>query len=157
MIRDALGARRPSIADRPTYQWENPRGGALSLRLFGRLGRDELRRVIDAMMDRVRSPRDLVCIDFEEVEHMDYRALPEFAAALARQRNRGASIWFVGLSPYLRCLFQVAGEGPLSRQLEWRSAAESETPMFSSRGRVPGAGEHVAARAAAWGTTETIH
>ena len=125
MIRDTFGAGRSGAADRPTYQWESPRGGALALRLFGRLGRGELRRVVDALADRVRSPRDLVCIDFEEVQHLDYRALSEFAAALARQRDRGASIWFVGLNPYLRCLFQVAGQGPLARQLEWRPATET--------------------------------
>jgi anti-anti-sigma regulatory factor len=157
VIRDALGARRPGIAARPTYQWEAPRSGVQTLRLFGRLGRGELRRVVDAVTERGRSPREHVCIDFEEVEHLDYRALPEFSAALARQRDRGASIWFVGLNPYLRCLFQVAGEGPLSRQLEWRSAAEPDAPSYSGHGPSPGAGDDGAARAAAWSATETIH
>jgi len=124
------------------------------LRLFGRLGARELQHVVDAVVERARSPRDLVCIVFEDVEHLDYRALSGFAEALARHRNRGASIWFVGLSPYLRCLFQVAGQGPLARQLEWRAAEDPEPPLVdhggearagASRGRI------------AWGTFETVH
>jgi anti-anti-sigma regulatory factor len=121
-----LAPRRSLATVRPTYQWESPRGGALAIRLFGALGRSELRRVVDALAERVRSPRDLVCLDFEEVEHLDYRALPEFVAALARHRDRGASVWLVGLHPYLRCLFQVAGQGPIARQLEWEPASERD-------------------------------
>jgi anti-anti-sigma regulatory factor len=121
---------RPGSATRPTYEWESPRGGGITLKLYGTLGRHELRRVVDAVLERTQSPRGLLAVDFEEVAHLDYRALPEFAAALGRQRDRGASIWLVGLNPYLRCLFQVAGQGPLARQLEW---------------------------GAAWSTTETIH
>jgi ABC-type transporter Mla MlaB component len=125
LIRTLAPSRSLSAA-RPTYQWENPRGGALEIRLFGTLGRSELRRVVDALVERVRSPRDLVCLDFEEVEHLDYRAIPEFVAALMRHRERGASLWLVGLHPYLRCLFQVAGQGPLARQLEWQPAGEPD-------------------------------
>jgi ABC-type transporter Mla MlaB component len=107
--------------DRPTYQWEPARGrGPAVLRLFGILGQRELARVLDALLTRCPSPRDLVCIDFEEVDHLDYRALPEFANVLFAQRDRGSSIWLVGLSPYLRALFQVAGQGPVLGRLEWR-------------------------------------
>src|SRR6266852_314395 len=58
------------------------------------------------------SPRDFIRVEFEDVDHLDYRALPEFTAALQRLRDRGASLWFVGLSPYVRALFHVAGQGP---------------------------------------------
>ena len=107
--------------DRPTYQWEAGRGnGPTELRLFGVLGQRELARIVDSLLTRCRSPRELVCIDFEEVDHLDYRALPEFASALLGQRDRGCAVWLVGLSPYLRALFQVAGQGPVLGRLEWR-------------------------------------
>jgi ABC-type transporter Mla MlaB component len=113
---------RPSV-ERPTCQWEPARNsGPAELRLFGLLRRRDLALVVDLLQRRCRSPRDLVCVDFEEVEHADYRALPEFARSLLLQRDRGASIWVVGLSPYLRALFQVAGQGPALAKLEWRES-----------------------------------
>ena len=111
---------RPHV-ERPTYQWEPARGsGPAELRLFGVLGRRDLALILDTLLRRCRSPRDLVSVDFEEVEHVDYRALPEFAKSLQLQRDRGASIWVIGLSPYVRALFQVAGQGPAVARLEWR-------------------------------------
>jgi anti-anti-sigma regulatory factor len=118
-------ARATLRADRPTCQWELSRaGGPVRLRLYGVLGARDLDRVVDTLRERCRAPRDLACIDFDEVEHLDYRALPDFVARLDRQRERGASIWIVGLSPYLRALFQVAGQGPALARLEW-GATES--------------------------------
>jgi len=117
------------LVERPTYQWEAARGsGPAELRLFGLLRRRDLALVQDSLLRRCRSPRDLVCVDFEEVEHVDYRALPEFARSLLLQRDRGASVWVVGLSPYVRALFQVAGQGPALAKLEWR---ESDSERMS--------------------------
>ena len=101
---------RPALRiDRPTCQWELSRqGGPVRLRLYGVLG-----------------PRDLACVDFDEVQHLDYRALQDFVARLVRQRERGASIWITGLSPYLRALFQVAGQGPALARLEWGAIEET--------------------------------
>lgn len=117
---------RPTLrADRPTCQWELSRaGGPVRLRLYGVLGSRDLDRVADTLRERCRAPRDLACVDFDEVEHLDYRALADFVARLGRQCERGAAIWIVGLSPYLRALFQVAGQGPALARLEW-GAAES--------------------------------
>jgi len=130
-----------STVDRPTYQWEAARGcGPAELRLFGMLGRREFPLVLDSLLRRCRSPRDLVCVDFEEVEHVDYRSLPEFAKSLLLQRDRGASIWLVGLSPYLRALFQVAGQGPALARLEWRdrdSEGNSRIPELERAGAKP--------------------
>ena len=115
-----LRALRPTSPDRPTYQWESGSGGtAPTLRLYGTLGRRELALVVDAITERARAPRDVVSIDFENVSHVDFRALPEFAQRMARHRHRGASVWLTGLSPYVHCLFDVAGQGALLRQLEW--------------------------------------
>jgi hypothetical protein len=110
--------------DRPTIQWEPARGlSPLTLRLFGSLGPRELRRIVDAIFEMGRSPREVLCVDFEGVDHLDYRELPEFMAALARTRNRGAFVWLVGLSPYLRALVHVVGQGPALDRLEWPGAA----------------------------------
>jgi len=123
----------PGFADRPTYQWEMARaGGAQTLHLFGALGRHELERVVDALLETGRSPRDFVRIDFEDVSHLDYRALSEFTSAVLRQRDRGASVGIVGLSPYLRALFHVAGQGPGLSRLEWRTQ-EIESFSFVRR------------------------
>jgi anti-sigma B factor antagonist len=123
----------PRAADRPTYQWETVRGGgAHTLRLFGVLGRRELVRVVDTLLESGSSPRDFVRIDFEDVSHLDYRGLSEFTRALQRVRDRGASVGFVGLSPYLRALFHVAGQGPGLSRLEWH-AQETESFGFVRR------------------------
>lgn len=117
---------RPALRiDRPTCQWELSRaGGPVRLRLYGVLGPRDLDRVADTLRERCRAPRDLACLDFDEVEHIDYRALQDFVARLERQRERGASIWITGLSPYLRALFQVAGQGPALTRLEWGAVEE---------------------------------
>ena len=149
MMRAMIDPRSPGATDRPTYQWEAVRGGgALALRLFGTLGRRELARVVDAMVESGGSPRDSLRIDFEDVSHLDYRGLSEFTSALQRLRDRGASIWFVGLSPYLRALFHVAGQAPALNRLEWR-APELE---FAGISRRP-AGIPAPAREEAWGKT----
>lgn len=127
MIRAAVASRAPLAAERPTFQWEPARGqGGTSLRLFGLLGRRELQRVADAVQERCRSPRDLVWIDFTDVIHLDFRALAEFVQSQERQRHRGASIWFTGLTPYLRALFHVAGQSPALNRLEWRAEGNGE-------------------------------
>ncbi len=126
--------RAPNASwERPTYQWEVARDESRALRLFGTLGRRELERVVTAMVECGRSPRDFVCVDFEGVEHVDYRAVPEFTAALLRMRNRGALTWFVGMSPYVRALFQVAGQGSTLGRLEWRPEA-ARNDAWSTRG-----------------------
>jgi len=134
--------------ERPTYQWEIGRDESRALRLFGTLGRRELARVLTAMIECGRSPRDFVCVDFEGVEHLDYRALPEFTAALLHLRNRGALTWFVGMSPYVRSLFQVAGQGSALGRLEWRP----EVPEAGGRAERDRA-DREAARANAWSKT----
>lgn len=152
MISIRTGSQR--AADRPTFQWDPvSTGGVLTLRLFGALGARELTRVTEAVRDRGRSPRDLVCIDFTDVTHLDYRALPEFALALSRLRDRGASIWFLGLSPYGRSLFAVAGQGPALRRLEWRAPDEVDSSSLAIRHvdtRTPSART---AREEAWSAT----
>jgi anti-anti-sigma regulatory factor len=129
-MRAAVPTRPPHVLDRPTYQWEPARGqGGIALRLFGLLGRRELQRIVETVQERCRSPRDLVWIDFSDVVHLDFRALAEFVQAHERQRHRGASIWFTGLSPYLRALFQVAGQGPALCRLEWNALEEGSKAM----------------------------
>jgi len=119
-------ARRPASQERPIYQWETGAGGvAATLRLFGTLGRRELTLVLEAIVERARSPRDVICIDFEHVEHLDFRAAPEFAHRLVRQRDRGSSIWLTGLTPYVRSLFDVAGQGAVVGQFAWNAEAEA--------------------------------
>ena len=148
-----IDSRSPDAADRPIYQWEAARGGgAVALRLFGTLGRRELSRVVDAMLESGGSPRDFLRIDFEDVIHLDYRALSAFATALQRLRDRGASIWLVGLSPYLRALFHVAGQGPALNRLESR-VPELGSASFDRRPAGIHGGISGAAREEAWGKT----
>ena len=139
--------------ERPTYQWETLRGGsALALRLFGTLGKHELGRVVVALLESGASPRDFIRVEFEDVDHLDYRSLPEFTTALQRLRDRGASLWFVGLSPYVRALFHVAGQGPALARLEWR-AQESEPSSLVRRPVELRRGDFGPAREGVWGKT----
>lgn len=109
---------RAPFGEHPTYQWDATRdAGARTLRLYGRLGERELSRVLDAIVERARSPRDTVTVDFSGVEHIDFRAVADFLAALGRLRDRSASIWIIGASPYIRQLMDVSGEGSLRRAL----------------------------------------
>ena len=118
-------ARRSFAFDRPVFQWDARRGtGPMVVRLFGRLGGHELAQLAEALRERGRSPRDLVCLDFEQVTHLDYRALPEFARALARQQSAGADVVLAGMSGYVRRLFDAAGQGPTLRRLEWKPVEE---------------------------------
>lgn len=143
-MRAVVASRSPLVPDRPTYQWEPARGqSGIALRLFGLLGRRELQRIVETVQERCRSPRDLVWIDFSDVVHLDFRALAEFVQAHERQRHRGAAIWFTGLSPYLRALFQVAGQGPALCRLEWSAPEEGSETMreLTARARrAPGDG-----------------
>ncbi|MBI4364347.1 MAG: STAS domain-containing protein [Candidatus Latescibacteria bacterium] len=144
MIPGAVSGRRAFAFDRPTLQWDSLRGmGASTVRLFGRLGARELRQVTEALAGRGSSPRDLICIDFEQVEHVDFCALPEFVRALVRHQNRGASLCLVGLSRYVRNLFDAAGEGPSLRQLLWTAQRETVVPRrpflgLTTRVKIPG-------------------
>jgi anti-anti-sigma regulatory factor len=120
----ATPARRHFAFDRPVFQWDaRPGAGPLVVRLFGRLMARELRQMAQALRDRGRSPRDLICLDFEQVTHVDYRALPDFARALTRQQSTGADVCLVGMNSYVRSLFDVAGQGPTLRRLEWKAVA----------------------------------
>ncbi len=113
-----------SLGEHPTYQWDATRdAGARTIRLYGRLGERELSRVLDAIVERARSPRDTVTVDFSGVEHVDFRAVADFLAALGRLRDRSASIWIIGASPYIRQLMDVSGEGSLRRALSGRAGA----------------------------------
>ena len=107
----ALASARRSFAfDRPVFQWDARRGtGPLVVRLFGRLAARELQQLAQAIQERGRSPRDLVCLDFEQVTHLDYRALPEFARSLTRQQSAGADVVLAGMSEYVRRLFDALG------------------------------------------------
>lgn len=150
MIAPLHSARRPGSMERPLFQWEAASGlSSATLRLFGSLGRRELALVVETIADRARSPRDVVSIDFENVVHVDFRALAEFAQKVARHRHRGASIWLVGLSPYVRCLFDVAGQGSVVRQLAWepgeRGRIGDPSRPFSVMGRVGAEGGPVQA------------
>jgi ABC-type transporter Mla MlaB component len=125
VIAAASPARRPFAFDRPVFQWDARRGaGPWVVRLFGTLGARELTSMVQAIRERGRSPRDLVCLDFEQVVHLDYQAIPEFARALTRQQSSGADVCLVGMSPYLRTLFDVAGQGPTLRRFEWNPKQE---------------------------------
>jgi len=129
VIAGAVPARRSLSFERPAMQWEAPRGaGALTVRLFGRLCARDLVRIAETIAERGGAPRDLVVVDFEQVEHMDYRALAEFSRAVLSQTSRGANVAFVGMSRYLRDLFDIAGQGPTLRRLEWQPAEEAVPP-----------------------------
>ena len=118
MIAATLRRDRASLGEHPTYQWDATRdAGARTIRLYGRLGERELSRVLDAIVERARSPRDTVTVDFSGVEHVDFRAVADFLSALGRLRDRSASIWIIGASPYIRQLMDVSGEGSLRRAL----------------------------------------
>ena len=120
MIAAIAGARRPASGERPTFQWDPSREpGSGTLRLYGCLGERELRRVLDTVVERARSPRESVVIDFTGVEHIDFRAVADFLRALGRLRDRCASVWLVGASTYIQQLMDVSGQGSLRQALSW--------------------------------------
>lgn len=142
MIAMAPGSRA-AAAERPAFQWDATRGpGTLTVRLFGRLAARDLERVAEAIARTARSPRDLVLVDLREVRHVDYRAIPGFASALLRQHERGACVWLLGMSDYVRSLFGVAGAGMALGRLEWNPGRVTAEPR---RFFPPGPGRYVSA------------
>jgi anti-anti-sigma regulatory factor len=136
------------MGERPTFQWDAPRGaGAATLRLYGRLGDRELRKILEALIDRVRSPLESVAIDLTGVDHLDFRAVGDFLRALGHLRDRCAAVWLVGASPYIRQLMDVSGQGGLWRALVW-DAGPSESTAWSGEDRR--AAERRALRVGAW-------
>jgi anti-anti-sigma regulatory factor len=149
VIASTMRTARHGPGERPTFQWDTTRdAGAATLRLYGRLGDRELRRVLDAVVDRARSPRDGVILDLGGVDHVDFRAVAEFLRALGRLRDRCAPIWLVGASPYVQQLMDVSGQGSLRRALSW------DVGPAGSAARPEGEGVRVferrALRAGAW-------
>ncbi len=131
MIATARTVRHAARGGRPLCEWDPARDAApATLRLFGRLGEDDLERVLDAIIARARGPRDLVLVDFSGVEHVDFRAVAGFLASLARWRDRGAGVWLVGVSPYVRQLMDVSGQGSLRRSLSWDVGPAGERARF---------------------------
>ena len=149
MIDAARYRARASHADQPTYQWDAALdAGARTIRLYGRLGERELRRVLDAIVERARSPRDIVRVDLSGVSHVDFRAVAEFLSGLGRLRDRSASVWIVGASPYIQKLMDVSGQGSL-----WRALSPDLGPAASATrpgGDELRAAERRALRAGAW-------
>lgn len=121
-----IASRRSFAFDPPSFQWDACGAGPLVVRLFGRLEQRELASVVVAIQERGRSPRDLVCLDFEQVTHLDYKALPPFARSLEKQASTGADVCLMGMSDYVRRLFDVAGQGPALRRMEWKPVEETE-------------------------------
>ena len=138
---------RVGAGERPTFQWDPARGGATTLRLYGRLGERELRKILEALVDRAGSPREVVTIDFTGVEHVDFRAVGEFLRALGHLRDRCAGVWLTGASPYVRQLMDVSGQGSLRRALSW----DAGSPEFGARlDEDRRAAERLALRAGLW-------
>ncbi len=151
MIAGTSPAHRAFTFDRPAFQWDASRGtGPLVVRLFGALGSRELEQITLAVAERGRSPRDLVCLDFEQVTHVDFRALPEFARTVTRQIHRGADVCFMGMSGYVRDLFDVSGQGPVLRRLEWMPVKEAVTSRRPPLGLARSESEHQAERRDIW-------
>ncbi len=135
--------------EQPTCQWDPDRdGGVRVLRLFGQLGERELLFVLDAVADRARAPRDVVLLDWSGVEHVDFRSVGGFLNALARLRDRSASIWIVGATTYVRRLMDVSGAGSLRRALSWDEEPAGSATLL--RGAELRAAERRALRAGVW-------
>jgi ABC-type transporter Mla MlaB component len=149
VIAAAQRLARISPGDHPTYQWDAALdAGARTIRLYGRLGERELSRVLDAIVERARSPRDIVRVDLSGVIHVDFRAVAGFLSGLGRLRDRSASVWIVGASPYVQQLMDVSGQGSL-----WRALSPDVGPAANAT-RLGGddlrAAERRALRAGAW-------
>ncbi len=78
-----------------------------------------LRRVLDDLAGR---GLEQLLLDCSEVRHIDYRAVPALAGALAHFESRAGGFVVCGLSSYLRDLFRLAGCE--ARLRCWPSAAD---------------------------------
>lgn len=139
---------RLGAGERPTFQWDPARGGGpTTLRLYGRLGERELRKILEALIDRARSPRESVAIDLAGVEHLDFRAVGDFLRALGHLRDRCAGVWLTGASPYVMQLMDVSGQGSLRRALSWDAGSPECAARLDGDRR---AAERLALRAGVW-------
>jgi len=73
----------------------------------GRLGRVELRDLALRLERIDHETRELI-IDWQKVNHLDFRGLAVIAAQMRRLQDRGVTIRCRGLSPYLLAIWRYA-------------------------------------------------
>lgn len=89
-----------------------PDGGVGSrLALHGWIDRSALQRLEETLGELVTRGVDRVTLDCSRVRHIEFAALPEMQAMLARFWPGPGRVLVGGLSPHLRDLFRAAGWG----------------------------------------------
>jgi anti-anti-sigma regulatory factor len=73
----------------------------------GRLGRVELHDLAMRLGQLTHDTRELT-IDWQNVNHVDFRGLSEIAAQLRRLQDRGVTIQCSGFSPYVLAIWRYA-------------------------------------------------
>lgn len=82
------------------------RGSACRVRIAGRLGRDEMRR-LDVELERAARPGARVVLDLRDVSHVDYRGLTVLSRRAERLANRGGALALCRSSEYVRAILEV--------------------------------------------------
>jgi anti-anti-sigma regulatory factor len=110
--------RRRAAARVELHQREAWRVGWV--RLWGSVGREAVVRLGRVLEDLEGLGCRHVLLDWADVSHLDYRAVPALLRALERFEGRAGGYVLCGLSRYLRDLIRVAG----CELRSWPSAAE---------------------------------
>jgi anti-anti-sigma factor len=103
---------RPRSAEHPE---DETFPGLLLLRLEGRVFFANAERIADklrALMDEAKPTPRVVVLDLSGVPDLEYTALKMLTEGEKRQRERGVSLWLVGLNPGVLEVIQRASLGP---------------------------------------------
>jgi anti-sigma B factor antagonist len=82
---------------------------AFTMMLEGELGKCELKELDTQIAELSVRGRRRIVLEFSDVTHFDYRAVPRLVARANHLRELGGDLKLCAMSPYLRTIFKAAG------------------------------------------------
>jgi anti-sigma B factor antagonist len=98
------------------------------LRLRGELNLEDMLKIKTLVAEYLKAGLVHVVINLENVSHVHLAGLPVLSERAQRLREYGGDLKLVGLSPYLRHIFDLAGVSP---QFDFCKNEEDATVRFT--------------------------
>jgi anti-anti-sigma factor len=98
------------------------------LRLRGELNLEDMLKIKTLVAEYIKGGLVHVVLNLENVSHVHLAGLPVLGERAQRLREYGGDLKLVGLSPYLRHIFDLSGASPL---FDFCASEEEATMRFS--------------------------
>lgn len=98
------------------------------LRLRGELNLEDMLKIKTLVAEYLKAGLVHVVINLENVSHVHLAGLPVLSERAQRLREYGGDLKLVGLSPYLRHIFDLSGASPV---FDFCKSEEEATQRFS--------------------------